>query len=161
MRRDHKKVFLISNKNMTHKENTGKTILIERVIAAPIDLVFDVYTDEKHILHWNRASEDWTTPFAESDPVVGGKFRVGYGSPDGKNDFVFEGTYDVVDRPHQLNYHIAGDARPVAINFSSEGEGKTKVSLELTLETENAEELQRDGWSAILARLDGYIGTLS
>lgn len=143
-----------------HKENKDKTILIERVIDAPIDLVFNVYADAKHIIHWNRASKGWTTPFAESDPVAGGKFRVGYGSPDGKNDFVFEGIYDVVKKPNILTYHI-GDGRPVTIHFSEVEEGKTKVSLELTLETMYSEGEQREGWSAILINLDQYIATLA
>ncbi|QQR60438.1 SRPBCC domain-containing protein [Candidatus Uhrbacteria bacterium] len=96
-----------------------------------------------------------TTPYAESDARNGGKFKIGFKSPDGKNDFDFEGVYNELVEPERIVYTIA-DGRPVTIVLSDEG-GKTKVSLTLTLEDENSAEQQREGWGLMLKHLGEYL----
>ena len=137
-------------------DQAGRTIVIIRVFDAPRALVFAAFTRPEHLVHWHNAGEGWTTPFADSDPRPGGALRIGYGSPDGKDDFALEATYQDIVEPERLSY-LMGD-RLVTVTFDDVG-GKTKVTLELTLETEYHEDLQRGGWSAHLDNLAAYLQT--
>lgn len=131
------------------------TILLSQHIDASPEVVFQAFFDPQANLAWNHAGGGWTTPFAEIDARVGGLFRVGYASPDGKESFTFEGTFDEIRRPEFVRYTIA-DGRPVSIWFK-EQEGGTHVELELTLENQNPVELQREGWGMILTHLAEYV----
>lgn len=129
-----------------------QTITIERVIDAPRERVFRAFIEPEQIMQWHYATEGWSTPYANVDARVGGKFDIGFKSPDGANDFAFEGTYTEVKEPERIAYTIA-DGRPVTVDFIDEG-GKTKIVLVLALETENSADLQRDGWTEMLVHLE-------
>lgn len=135
-----------------------KTITITRTFDAPRKLAFEAWLDPKHLINWHRGSSDWTTPFAESDGRKGGTFRIGYGSPDGKNDFTFEGVYDEV-APYSRIVFTIGDGRPVTVDLA-ESEGKTRLTLVLTLEDMHSAEQQRDGWTQMLVHLGEYLARL-
>lgn len=130
-------------------------IVIERVIDAPRGRVWKALIDPTDIVRWMHATEGWTTPFAEADVRVGGKYRIAFGSPDGKSDFVLEGTYREIAVPERLVYTIGGD-RLVTTTLASEN-GKTKLTLSFTPEGVHTEEQQRAGWSEILENLVKYL----
>lgn len=144
---------------MSMEENSSKVIRIEYVITAPRERVWKAFTTPEDILKWYYATDGWTTPHAHLDVQVGGKFSIGFQSPDRKNDFDFEGTYTEVDPPNKLAYIIA-DGRPVTVMFTDEGDGKTKITLDLTLESEHPEGLQREGWTMQLVHLNEYLTQL-
>ena len=136
-------------------EENNKQIVIEHYYDAPAERVFNAWITPTELMQWHYADEDWSTPYAESDTRAGRKFKIGFKSPDGKNDFDFEGVYDEVTPPAKLVYTIA-DGRPVTITFDKQND-KTKLTLNLTLENENSEAQQRDGWSKMLDHLDTYL----
>jgi uncharacterized protein YndB with AHSA1/START domain len=47
-------------------------ITVEAFVSAPVEEVWDLWTDPKHVVHWNHASADWHSPYAENDLRVGG-----------------------------------------------------------------------------------------
>jgi len=49
-------------------------IRIDTTVQAPMNMVWDRWTDPWHILHWNQASENWHTPTAVNDLRAGGNF---------------------------------------------------------------------------------------
>ena len=49
-------------------------ITIQTAINAGIEKVWEFYTNPKHIIHWNLASEDWHSPRAENDLRNGSRF---------------------------------------------------------------------------------------
>jgi uncharacterized protein YndB with AHSA1/START domain len=67
---------------------------------------------------------------------------------DGSFGFDFGGTYTQVVSKELLEYRLDDD-RMVSVRFS-QIEGGTKVEVVFDAENENAEELQRNGWQAIL-----------
>ena len=134
----------------------GKIITIARTIDAPRAKVFQAWTEAAMIVHWYSAGNGWTTPFAESDPRPGGAFRIGFQSPDRKNDFVFEGRYDAIDPPNGLAFTSA-DGRVMRVHLR-EADGKTQLAFDLTLETTFSEEQQRQGWGTIVDNLARYLG---
>ena len=138
-------------------ENTQwQTTTIERFISAPRARVWKAWTDPEQLVHWFSAGEGWTTPYAKVDVRAGGKFDIGFQSPDGKTGFPFAGTYDEVVEPEKIAFTI-GDGRPVTVLFEDLGE-RTRVVLTLALEKVNSEEQQRQGWTAMLVHLADYIG---
>lgn len=142
-----------------YPDQKGRTISITRTFDAPRDLVFEALVTPEHMKRWHHAGEGWTTPWAETDPRPGGKLRVAYGSPDGKEDFVLEATYKAVDRPRRIVYELA-DGRTVTTTLEESG-GKTTVTVELALETEYHEDLQRQGWSEHLENLGKHLANLA
>jgi uncharacterized protein YndB with AHSA1/START domain len=138
---------------MTVKQD--KTITITRLLDAPRELVFQCWLDPKHLVQWHSAGGGWTTPYAETDPRPGGKFKIGFADPEGKNSFDFTGAYVEILAPSRLVYTI-DDGRPITITLEDR-DGKTFLTLILTLEAMHTEEQQREGWSAMLENLDTHL----
>jgi len=67
---------------------------------------------------------------------------------DGSIGFDFEGTYTRVQPKRAIEYRMS-DEREVEVEFA-ERPGGVHVRVEFDAETENAPELQREGWQAIL-----------
>lgn len=132
-------------------------ITFEQTIPAPPGRVFDAFITPEDLLQWHRASEDWTTPHAEADAKVGGRFNIGFGDPAGEHSFDFTGAYTAVDRPNRLAYTI-DDGRKVEIDFKDNGNGTTHVTWNFEPENHFPKDMQRDGWSAQLANLGKYLG---
>jgi uncharacterized protein YndB with AHSA1/START domain len=142
-----------------HPENKDRTVVITRILKAPIALVWEAMTEPKHLVHWFHADEGWTTPFAEMDLKKGGKIRIGFGSPDGKNDFVLSGTFTEVTPPTYLAYNL-DDGRPVMTRLTAQGAKETKLVVEFALETTFSEEQQREGWTLMYVHLEQHLATL-
>lgn len=134
------------------------SITVETSINAPIEKVWDSWTKPEHITKWNQASDDWHSPRAENDLRSGGKFNVRMEAKDGSAGFDFEGIYDEV-KTHELIAYTMGDGRTVRIVFTPLGD-KTLVSETFDPESENSEELQRNGWQSILDSFKKYVETL-
>lgn len=133
-------------------------ITFEQTISGTPERVFDAFVTPADLLHWHRASEDWTTPHAETDPRVGGRFNIGFGDPTGEHSFDFTGEYTEVDRPNRLAFTI-DDGRRSIIEFADAGNGKTLVTWSFEPENVFPAEMQRDGWAAQLANLEKYLAT--
>lgn len=122
-------------------------IIVETVVKAPIEVVWDAYTNPKEIVHWNFASDDWCCPSSTVDLRVGGQFSSRMEAKDGSMGFDFAGTYIKVE-PNQLLEYQFGD-RVAEISFNSEESG-VRVVVSFDPETENPVEMQQMGWQAIL-----------
>jgi uncharacterized protein YndB with AHSA1/START domain len=42
-------------------------IIVEATVHAPVETVWKLWTDPRHIINWNHASDDWHTTRAEND----------------------------------------------------------------------------------------------
>ena len=136
-------------------ETTQSTfITVESTVNAPVEKVWNYWTSPEHIIHWNNASDDWHTPFAENDIRTDGKFLSRMEAKDGSMGFDFAGVYDEVV-PNELIAYTMGDGRKVKIIFSAQGD-QTKVVETFEAENENSVELQRGGWQAILDNFKRY-----
>jgi uncharacterized protein YndB with AHSA1/START domain len=134
---------------------TKKSIItVQSVIKAPVTKIWDYWTDPKHIIHWNNASDDWHTPIAENNLRVGGRFLSRMESRDGKIGFDFSGQYLKVE-PHSRIEYVLDDNRKVQISFVLI-DNDTVVTETFEAEGENAPELQQNGWQAILDNFKKY-----
>jgi len=137
-------------------EKPEKTIITVRAtINAPVEKVWEFWTDPRHIVHWNNASDDWYTPVAENDLKAGGRFLSRMEARDGSSGFDFTGQYSKVELNSQIEY-ILDDGRNVQVTFVSGG-NVTIVTEAFEAEQTNSKELQEAGWQAILDNFKKYV----
>lgn len=133
-------------------------ITVETTVGAPIGKVWKYFTEPKHIMKWNTASEDWHSPRAENDVRIGGVFSIRMEAKDGSEGFDFGGTYDEVIPEERLAYTM-GDGREVVVIFTEEG-GETHIIETFEAETQNSIEMQQGGWQSILTHFKQYVESL-
>lgn len=136
-------------------ETANKTkITVAATVNAPVEKVWEFWSNPEHIVKWNTPSEDWHTPRAENDLRVGGAFTSRMEAKDGSFGFDFGGIYDEVKTNELITYTI-GDGRKVKIIFEADG-GATKVTEIFDPEDINPVEMQQGGWQAILDNFKKY-----
>ncbi len=130
-------------------------INVEALVNVNKVVVWGSYTAPEHITQWNFATEDWRCPSASNELRVGGKYSARMESKDGSMGFDFEGIYDEVKEQEKLAYTLA-DGRKVEVVFESVNH-HTKVSVSFDADTQNAVDMQRNGWQAILNNFKSYV----
>ena len=140
---------------MTTAEKTQ--ITVETTVKAPVEKAWNLWTTPEHITRWNNASDDWYTPWAESDLQAGGKFSYRMEAKDGSFGFDFGGMYDEVKTNELIAYTI-DDGRKVKVILTSNG-AETKVVEIFEAESTHSIEMQRGGWQAILDNFKKYAET--
>jgi uncharacterized protein YndB with AHSA1/START domain len=134
---------------------TGKpTIKVEATVNAPVEKVWKLWTNPEHVTQWNHASDDWHSPRAENDLRPGGNFLYRMEAKDGSFGFDFTGTYDEVIPNEYIEYTL-GDGRKVKTDFRA-AEGTTKIVVVFEAEQTHTEEMQRQGWQAIMDNFKKY-----
>jgi len=129
-------------------------ITIRASIEAPIDTVWKLWTEPKHITQWCNASDEWHAPKVENNLQPGGKFLTRMEAKDGSLGFDFEGTYSNIAKYSLIEYDMA-DGRHVSIHFSKLNDG-TEIVQTFDPEEENPLEMQQNGWQAILNNFKNY-----
>ena len=136
-------------------------ITIHTTINAPLEKVWEYWNAPEHITKWAFASDDWEAPAAENDVRIGGKFKTTMAakapseSSGQVESFDFEGTYTNVTE-HELIEYDMSDGRHVKVVFEQTPAGVT-VTETFDPENENPEDMQRDGWQAILDNFKKHV----
>lgn len=130
------------------------TIKISALVNAPIQKVWDCWTNPEHITKWNFAIDTWQCPTASNDLRVGGKYTARMEAKDGSFGFDFEAIYDVVSNQQELTYTMS-DGRKATTFFESKGNA-TSVTTTFDAENENPIEMQQQGWQSILDNFKKY-----
>jgi uncharacterized protein YndB with AHSA1/START domain len=124
-----------SNAGSNAAANFGeREVIITRVFDAPRELVFQAWTDPKHLARW-WGPKDWTNPVCEVDVRVGGAWRIVMRAPDG-GEYPCGGVYREIVPPERLvftNIAMDKDGNPLldgltTVTFAEEG-SKTKLTL--------------------------------
>jgi uncharacterized protein YndB with AHSA1/START domain len=147
----------------------ARYIVIERILNAPPALVFQCWTDPKHMARW-WAPKGFTNPVCELDPRVGGAWRTVMQAPDG-TQYPCHGIYqEVVPNERLVFTNIATDVtgNPVLDGLTTvtfaEANGKTKMTVTtgaialVDYATAHLEGMQI-GWTQSLERLDEELKT--
>lgn len=129
-------------------------IKIEAMISAPAKKVWEYWTNPEHITKWNFASPDWQCPTASNDLKVGGKYSARMEAKDGSFGFEFEAIYNEIVDQKRIKYTME-DGRTATTEFQSLGD-QTKVTTVFDAEKMNSEEMQKNGWQAILNSFKKY-----
>lgn len=126
----------------------------ETTVSAPVEKVWETFTNSEHVTKWNHASDDWHSPSATNDLRVGGKFNYRMEAKDGSEGFDFTGTYNEIVLNKKIAYTM-DDGRKVEVLFEELG-STTRVSTNFEAEEENSDEVQKAGWQAILDNFKKY-----
>ena len=129
-------------------------ITISANVAADADKVWQYWTQPKHIVNWNFASDDWHCPKSENDLRPGGKMNTRMEAKDGSFGFDFEAVYDEVIDRKKISYTM-GDGRRAITVFEDLG-NKTQITTTFDAEGTHPLEMQKNGWQAILDNFRKY-----
>lgn len=130
---------------------------IERSFDASPEEVFDAWTSPEVLKRWWAVHPDGSTPVAEVDLRVGGRYRLSMEGPDGERHTV-GGEYREVERPSRLAYTWQweldsgdpGHISSVTVEFIGRGD-HTDVVLEHTgLPDAESRDRHAQGWSTCL-----------
>ena len=130
-------------------------ITVETVVNAPLERVWDAWSNPDDIRQWNAAQDDWHTTSSTVDLREGGTFSSRMEAKDGSAGFDFAGTYTRVVPEKTIEYRMS-DGREVEVHFQ-ERDGTVLVTNTFDAENENSPEVQRQGWQAILDNFRRYV----
>ena len=131
-----------------------KTITIDTIIKSPVKNVWNAYTEPKHIVNWNLASNDWHCPKVENNLKVGGTYLARMEAKDGSFGFDFKAVYDEINPQQKLTYTLE-DGRKVTTLFEPM-DNTVKVTTTFEAENQNPLDMQKAGWQAILNNFKSY-----
>lgn len=139
------------------KDICENRILVDAVINAPMEKVWDCWNKPEHIKGWAFAMDTWEAPFAENDLREGGKFVTTMAAKDGSVKFDFGGTYTKVVPNKMIEYTMGEgkESRKATIFFDQLPEG-VRVTELFDMEHQNSEEMQKSGWQSILNNFKKY-----
>jgi uncharacterized protein YndB with AHSA1/START domain len=155
---------------MDHREvaTTERELTLTRVLDAPRELVFRLWTDPKHLAQW-WGPMGFTNPECEMDARPGGALRIVMRAPDG-TDYPMIGTYHEVTPPERLVFSFSavdgqGDRLIdglTTVTFAERG-GKTELIVQtravaLVPPAIRMLEGMDAGWRQTLDRLDEEAG---
>lgn len=131
-------------------------ITVETLVGAPVEKVWNAYTNPEDIKQWNAASDDWHTTAASVDLRVGGQFSSRMEAKDGSFGFDFAGTYTAIETNKLIEYSF-GD-RKATVDFIAASNG---ITVRVTFDAEETHSIdqQRDGWQAILNNFARHVGS--
>jgi uncharacterized protein YndB with AHSA1/START domain len=146
------------------------TLILRRVLNAPQELAYQVWTSPEHISQWMSPEPGMKVPFATFDLRVGGKYRIQMQMPDGEY-FTAAGTFQEVKAPEKLVYtwdwekdgsgeefgETEGKETLVTVEFLKRGERTEMIFTHTRFATEETRDNHSRGWGRII---DGFAGFL-
>ena len=147
--------------------SSDREIVLTRVVDAPRELVWRVWTDPQHLGRW-WGPQGFTTTTHRMELKVGGVWRYVMHGPDGR-DYENKLTYLEIEAPARLRYEIGGDVdcEPVrfetVVTFAAEGDGRTRITMHSTFPNPRAKQFVVENYNAIeggkqhLTRLGEYV----
>jgi uncharacterized protein YndB with AHSA1/START domain len=132
---------------------------LTRLIDAPREVVFEVWTRPEHLVEW-WGPAGFSLPSCELDFRAGGAFRYQMRGPAGEDHWL-RGVFREIVEPERIAFTFAwGDAERatgpvtlVMVSFEAHHD-KTRVVLHQTgLESESSARAHEGGWSTQLVRL--------
>lgn len=134
-------------------------IEVKTIIDEDIELVWDCWTNPKHIVNWYFSSDTWHTPKANQNFTENGKFSFRMEAKDGSMGFDFAGRYIKIEE-YKLIRYLLQDSRRVDVKFK-EADGKVILTEDFEAESKHTVEIERIGWQSILDNFKKYIEGLN
>ncbi|HVP85719.1 MAG TPA: SRPBCC domain-containing protein [Rhizomicrobium sp.] len=145
-----------------------RTLVITRMFDAPREMVFKMWTDPNHLIHWMGPIE-YPAMKVDNDFHIGGKWRIGLRAADGSEDLWQSGVYREIDEPKKLAFSfmwegMKGGKQPretfVSIELEDIG-GKTRMTFrQFLFDTVSNRDGHNYGWNSSFDRFNQYLTTL-
>ena len=133
-----------------------------RVVNAPRELVWKVFTEPVHVVQW-WGPDGFTNTTKSMDVRVGGEWIHTMHGPDGK-DYPNHIVYREVVEPERLVFdHISAPHHRTTVTFDDLGDGRTKLTFTMIFDTTEkkrwtVETYKADiGLTQTLGRLQDYL----
>jgi uncharacterized protein YndB with AHSA1/START domain len=148
----------------------GREIVLTRVFDAPRELVFQAWTDPKHVAQW-WGPQGFTNPVCELDVRPGGAIRIVMRGPAGV-EYPMTGVYREMVPPERLVFLAVVDDDGANVHFQvltiltlAERGGKTTLTLRAKVVSATPESApmlagMEQGWSQSLRRFADYLAAL-
>jgi uncharacterized protein YndB with AHSA1/START domain len=150
---------------------TIKELTLTRVLNAPRELVWKVWTDPEHLIHW-WGPKDFTNKIHKLEVKPGGTILIDMIGPPNQTVYPMTGAYTELKKPERLVFTSGAlDANGkqlfevlTTVTFTEEN-GKTKVTMHAAVETATPEAAPHiggmdQGWNESLDRLVDYVNKL-
>lgn len=131
-------------------------IKTEVMLLAPIDRVWDHFTDPKHVVKWFFAMPRYKCSKAENDLREGGSFHYLMEAKDKSYGYELLGTIKEIEHKRRIVINLEGD-RDAIVTLVPVDEQTTKFSLLFDPETKNTRETQKRFWELILSSFERYV----
>ena len=144
-------------------EPASRVLLIERTLDAPRELVFKVWTQPEHLVHWWGPAQ-FTMPDWQIDVRPGGFYRIHIRSGEGI-DYWMQGVYQDVVEPERLVFTFSWDTPEgtrghetiITVLFEEDG-GKTKFTFhQAVFESDSSRNDHSKGWNECFDRMAAYV----
>jgi uncharacterized protein YndB with AHSA1/START domain len=151
----------------TYTTPSDREVVITRVVSAPRGVVFDAFTNTRHVPNWLIGPEGWTMPVCEIDLRPGGRWRYVYRKSDG-SEMTMQGSYREVAPPERLvSTESWGPEWPETVNTMvlAETDGLTTITITVRYPSKEARDAalktgMKEGMDQGFARLDTLLETL-
>ncbi|MEX2600391.1 MAG: SRPBCC domain-containing protein [Balneolaceae bacterium] len=155
-------------------ESKGRELIIERRFDAPPELMFDVWSNCKHLKHW-WGPKEWPMDECEMDFRKGGEWRYCLRGPNEGDESWGKAIYQEINKPEKITYkdhftdsegNINEDMPWLLITVEFiEHEGQTRqIQTSLFDSAETRKKITEmgfiEGMSSSLERLDEYLKTV-
>ncbi len=138
-------------------------LVITRLFDAPRELVFEAWTDPKHLAQW-WGPRDYPAAQVKLDVQPGGAWRHCLRSTETGNDLWHRGVFREVVAPERLVFTFAweedgerGLETVVTVTFADE-DGKTRMTLRQTpFQSDGERDGHQSGWNSTFDRLAEHL----
>jgi uncharacterized protein YndB with AHSA1/START domain len=151
----------------TYHTPSDLEIAAVRTVNAPRALVFDAYTNPKHLPNWMTGPAGWVMPVCEVDLRPGGVLKYVYRNDSG-GEMTITGTFREVTPPERIvSTESWGQGWPESVNtleFAEAG-GRTTITMTVKYTSKEIRDAayksgMQQGMDASFARLDAILETL-
>jgi uncharacterized protein YndB with AHSA1/START domain len=139
------------------------TLVLKRMLNAPQERAFKVWTSAEHIQQWMRPEPGMEVPLATMDLRVGGKFRIQMKTPSGEF-FTAVGVFQEVKTPELLVYswdwekdgsgtefgEVEGKPSLMRVEFLKKGERTELVLTHSRFATVESRDSHARGWTELV-----------
>jgi uncharacterized protein YndB with AHSA1/START domain len=140
------------------------TLRLERLIPAPPELLFALWTEPAELVRW-WAPEGYEASVHALDTRPGGRWRTVLRRSD-SSARAMSGVYRIVEPPHRLAFTwawedesgVRGHETEVTVNFEAAPGGTRLVLLQQRFESRQARDRHDAGWSSSFERLAQIAG---
>jgi uncharacterized protein YndB with AHSA1/START domain len=144
---------------MTAADMNETTLRLERLIAAPPELLFALWTDPAELVRW-WSPDGYEASVESLDARPGGRWRTILHAPDG-HSVAMSGIYRIAEPPRRLVFTwtwedangTRGHETEVMVSFEATTGGTRLVLVQQRFETKEVCERHTIGWAASLDRL--------
>ncbi|MDB6016561.1 MAG: hypothetical protein JWR19_1050, partial [Pedosphaera sp.] len=149
------------------RETPNQDLILTRVFAAPRELVWQAWTDPKHLAQW-WGPNGFTNPVCEVDVRPGGAMRIHMRGPNGIV-YPMTGVYQEIVEPERIVFSSGALDKEGKMLFEvlttvtfTEQDGQTTQTLHVHIVKATPQAAphlkgQKAGWSQSLERLAAYV----